>query len=66
MSKDIARMPRDSSTYVSMLDKTLYDTPRPSIGLKIASLDPIRSYGDRLVDILCKDSSNGHDICKVG
>lgn len=58
-------VPKDSSTYVTFLDKTVLESPRPTFGLRVASLDPIRSYGDRLVDILCHDSSTGHDICKM-
>lgn len=53
------------STYVTLLDNTTMEVQRPALGIFMSSFNSIRSYGDRLVDILCHDSSTGHDICKM-
>lgn len=56
----------EDSTFFGNLDNSLYRTvPVQEHSQRYAIIQVIKSFGDKLIDIICHSCSGGHDVCKM-
>ncbi|RZF40837.1 hypothetical protein LSTR_LSTR003347 [Laodelphax striatellus] len=60
--------PNNTSVYTSFnerMETTADEEGSALISCKNTALEVLSSFGNRLIDVICKDCSGGHDVCKM-